>query len=416
MSKKEQKKYKQKWHIFLSPFNYARGLMRLICTITDHKRENPYELSYYLTSLGIQNECEESAGGFHIWVYDEDRVEEAQTLYEKFKQNPEDPIYRAKYPSAIQHQENVLNPPPAQLKSDDEKKTVRRRFLSPAPYGPITVAILLVTIALFIWAKLQGGMSIPPQIPGVLPAPLLPPINRHLIYDYPTYYELRDRLLKLYTPQQIEQKQSPSPDALRVLEKLKRTPVWIGIYDRFVNHFQNGSIPLLYHGSMFEKIRMGEVWRIFTPALLHFDILHIFFNLLWFILLANQIEYRLGWFRYCVLILLTGIVSNTAQYLMSGPFFLGLSGIVVGMAAFIWARQQLAPWEGYLLNRITLIFLGIFVLGMFALQIVFFFLQLTGKLQISIGIANTAHVAGGIVGYLLGRFRYFCLRPQPYKL
>src|SRR5262249_32793246 len=133
---------------------------------------------------------------------------------------------------------------------------------------------------------------------------------------------------------------------------------------------------------------------------------------LWFILLGNQIEFRIGSVRYLLFILITGILSNTAQYLMSGPFFMGLSGIVVGMAAFIWARQQIAPWEGYLLHRFTLIFLAIFVIGMFVLQVLFFFMQIFGKLEMPFGIANTAHLVGGITGYLLGRMRLFTLRPK----
>lgn len=91
---------------------------------------------------------------------------------------------------------------------------------------------------------------------------------------------------------------------------------------------------------------------------------------------------------------------------------MGLSGIVVGMAAFIWARQQIAPWEGYLLHRFTLIFLGIFVVGMFLLQIVLFVMQVTGDFGLTVGIANTAHLTGGCAGYLLGRLRLFALRPK----
>ncbi len=94
---------------------------------------------------------------------------------------------------------------------------------------------------------------------------------------------------------------------------------------------------------------------------------------------------------------------------MSGSFFMGLSGVVCGLAGFIWARQRVAPWEGYLLHQLTLIFLAIFVLGMFALQIVFFFLELSGIVLIGISIANTAHLAGGITGYLLGKQKFFSL-------
>ena len=70
----------------------------------------------------------------------------------------------------------------------------------------------------------------------------------------------------------------------------------------------------------------------------------------------------------------------------------------------------MAPWEGYLLNRFTLVFLAIFVIGMFALQLVLFFMQLFDQAQFVIGIANTAHLSGAVVGYLLGRSRLFSIR------
>lgn len=389
--------------------------MRLICTIIDQGRENPYEFSYYLTSQGIENDCEDVSGeqekpASRIWVYDEDQFERAQQLYQDYHADPSNPRYRAHYEEAIRAHEKKL------LKSEEQPKSERpprpRRILSPAPYGVVSILILCIVTGLFIWSLTGRGSLIPPKIQGVIQAPILSPVEKALIYDYPTYFQLRDELLKLYPPKEIEEKKPPSPKARSLVEKLRQTPTWMGIYDRFVTHFRYPAIPLSYKGPMFEKIQQGEVWRLFTPALLHFDLLHIFFNVLWFILLGNQIEYRLGWYRYVILILAIAIVSNTAQYLMSGPFFMGLSGIVVGMAGFIWARQQKAPWEGYLLHRFTLIFLMIFVIGMFLLQIVFFILQLVGKFELTIGIANTAHLTGGLVGYLMGRMRLFSLKPK----
>ena len=394
--------------------------MRLICTITDLARETPLAFSYYLTGKGIQNECEEATdtrqeqSSFRIWVYDEDEVERAQTLYREYQANPHDPKYRAHYETHLRSSEENLTPETMETSAADPDETPpvkRRPLLSPAPYGPISIFILFTVVSLFLWAQLQRGERlIPPQISGVIPAVVLAPIEKMLIYDYPAYFEMRDRLLKIYTREEIEQQKPPSTEARKILQEMRQTPVWMGIYDRIVSHFKNSSPLFDYQGPLFEKIAQGQVWRVFTPALLHFDLLHIFFNVLWFILLGNQIEFRLGWLRYLILILATAIVSNTAQYLMSGPFFMGLSGVVVGMAAFIWARQQVAPWEGYLLQRFTLIFLTIFVLGMFGLQLAFFFMQIWGNFTSPISIANTAHLAGGMVGYLLGRLRFFAIQ------
>lgn len=392
--------------------------MRLIGTLAEKGEENPLAFSYYLTSQGIENECEESSEKqgeslYNIWIYDEDQVDYALQLLESYKSDPKDPRYHAQYASAIQaHQEKFAGVSSEKSEPEPEPRPRKRRILSPAPYGPISIFILLTVAFLFIWSQMGRENLVPPKIPGVIQAPLLSPVERVLLYDYPSYFETRDRLFKLYTPQEIENKEPPPPEAKKLIQKLKATPVWMGVYDRVILHFRQPDFPLEYKGALFEKIGEGQVWRLITPAFLHFDLLHIFFNVLWFILLGNQIEYRLGWFRYLIFLVTTAVLSNTAQYLMSGPFFMGLSGVVVGMAAFIWARQQKAPWEGYLLHRFTLIFLSIFVLGMFLLQTVFFVLQLLGKFELTIGIANTAHIVGGIVGYLLGRMRFFSLHTR----
>lgn len=388
--------------------------MRLICTInTDSTDENPFEFSYFLTSQGIDNECENlSTTEYHIWIYDEDEVNRAQALYADYKSNPHNPRYRVQYESAVQVERDKLLHQESTGDSELKARPPKRRFFSPAPYGPISILILSLVVILFIWSQIQRGVLIPPKIQGIIEAPILAPIERALIYDYPIYFQERDRLFSIYTPEDIKEEKPPSAQARQLIQELRQSVTWMGIYDRLVQALRNPDYSLGYKGPMFEKISQGEIWRVFTPTLLHFDLLHIFFNVLWFILLGNQIEFRIGWLRYLLLIIISGIISNTAQYLMSGPFFMGLSGVVCAMAAFIWARQQVAPWEGYLLHRFTLIFLGIFVVGMFILQLVFFVLQLLGKFELSVGIANTAHLAGALIGYLLGRMRYFSLKKR----
>ena len=58
--------------------------MRLICTIpADDRRENPFAFSYFLTSQGIANSCEESFLPdqkkivYQIWVLEEDDLQRA---------------------------------------------------------------------------------------------------------------------------------------------------------------------------------------------------------------------------------------------------------------------------------------------------------------------------------------------------
>ncbi len=376
--------------------------MRLLCTI-DGKKENPLAFSHFLSSEGIKNQCEETGGGqFYIWVIDEDEVDRAQNFYLEFQKEPGNAKYTIP-PKSIDPELEAQTTEEATEKTPPPRR--RRGFLSSAPYGPISICILVATILLFVWAQVQRGVMMPPKVNGVVQAPILAPIEQKMIFDYPQYFELRDDLSKIYTSKDIEDQIPPTPQAKSIISKLQKSTTWMGAYDRIVLYIKYKDTKLTYDGPLFEDIRQGQVWRLFTPALLHFDFLHIFFNILWFIILGNQIEFRIGGLRYLAMILILAAVTNTAQYLVSGPFFMGLSGVVCGMAAFIWARQQVAPWEGYLLNRLTLLFLGIFIVGMFVLQLVFFFLQIFGSFEVTIGIANTAHIMGGVMGYLLGRMR-----------
>lgn len=87
----------------------------------------------------------------------------------------------------------------------------------------------------------------------------------------------------------------------------------------------------------------GQVWRLFTPDFLHFSWTHIIFNsvMLWF--LGSQIEWFDGRGRLVLLFIITSLVSNGLQYVVSGPFFGGLSGVVYGILGYCWLSQRTLP-------------------------------------------------------------------------
>ncbi|WP_417515128.1 rhomboid family intramembrane serine protease [Marinobacter sp.] len=87
----------------------------------------------------------------------------------------------------------------------------------------------------------------------------------------------------------------------------------------------------------------GQVWRLFTPDFLHFSWTHIIFNsvMLWF--LGSQVEWFDGRGRLVVIFVITSLVSNGLQYLVSGPLFGGLSGVVYGILGYCWLSQRTVP-------------------------------------------------------------------------
>ncbi|MEX0605297.1 MAG: rhomboid family intramembrane serine protease [Marinobacter sp.] len=89
-----------------------------------------------------------------------------------------------------------------------------------------------------------------------------------------------------------------------------------------------------------ETMASGQFWRLVSPDFLHFSWPHVIFNsvMLWF--LGSQIEWFDGKGRLIALFLVTSLASNGLQYMISGPLFGGLSGVVYGVLGYCWLSQQ----------------------------------------------------------------------------
>ncbi len=136
------------------------------------------------------------------------------------------------------------------------------------------------------------------------------------------------------------------------------------------------------------EVRHGEIWRLFTPMFLHFNVLHILFNMLWLRDLGSMIEARKSpWFLLLLTLVLAG-TSNVGQYLWDGPHFGGMSGVVYGLLGYIWMQGKFNPASRLALHPQTVTFM-----------IVWFFVCLAGLMG---PIANTAHGVGLVVGVAWG--------------
>ena len=78
-----------------------------------------------------------------------------------------------------------------------------------------------------------------------------------------------------------------------------------------------------------------ELWRIITPAFLHFGVTHILFNVLIFFFFGSALEHHLRSFRLLGMVVVFAAFSNIIQYLISQSFaFGGLSGVVSGIIGY----------------------------------------------------------------------------------
>ncbi len=270
---------------------------------------------------------------------------------------------------------------------------------------PLTIATILVCVLLFIATTIESYQVVKNQ--GELAYRIgLTPIQRELLFDYPAALEKLSQVMKEYPIEDFEQIPNLPAKARRLYKQAEEMPYWQGVYELILNVGKTRSIDIV-KVPMFEKIGQGQLWRLFTPCLLHSGLLHILFNMIWVWILSRQIEERVKWWKIILFSLIVGLASNMAQYLMSGPFFMGYSGIVAGMVGFIYVRQKIAPWEGYPLQRSLIVFIFFFILVMLIIQVFAFFVQLFSVNPFSLPIANTAHIVGGLTGMALAKTRWF---------
>ncbi|MDE1333096.1 rhomboid family intramembrane serine protease GlpG [Vibrio aestuarianus] len=131
-----------------------------------------------------------------------------------------------------------------------------------------------------------------------------------------------------------------------------------------------------------------QIWRWFSHALLHFSVLHIVFNLLWWWQLGGDIEKKLGSFKLGQLFLLSAALSGAAQYWVEGANFGGLSGVVYALVGYLWMLGWRAPNVGLQMPKPLIGFMLVWLV--------------LGFVQPFMAIANSAHLAGLVAGVALG--------------
>jgi GlpG protein len=161
----------------------------------------------------------------------------------------------------------------------------------------------------------------------------------------------------------------------------------------FINYPGDGSAGFL------PEVRAGEVWRLFTPVLIHFGAAHLLFNMLWLFQLGSMIEGRQGRTRFALLVLGLAVGSNLAQYAVHGPGFGGMSGVIYGLFGYIWLRAKFDPGSGLFIDRQAVI-----------LMIAWFFACMSGWVG---PVANVAHGAGLALGAAGGLLSAWYARRNP---
>ena len=144
--------------------------------------------------------------------------------------------------------------------------------------------------------------------------------------------------------------------------------------------------------STFDAFENMQLWRLVTPAFLHFNIYHLFFNLILALVMGRGLESIDGSKFLLTFFIITAIGSNLAQYFTTGPVFGGMSGVNYAFLGYIIVRSRAnPPVYGRILPRAAIIFF-----------LVWFAVCWTGIIP---NVANTAHTAGLVIGMLWGFLR-----------
>ena len=137
-------------------------------------------------------------------------------------------------------------------------------------------------------------------------------------------------------------------------------------------------------------IRAGQVWRFFTPALLHASPPHILFNMYALGSFGGSLERQLGHGRFLTLYILSAFAGNVLSFFLAGDggYSVGASTAVFGLVAaegvFLYQNRRLfARQFGRAIGNIIFIVVINLALG-----------------GLAAGIDNWGHI-GGLMGGLI---------------
>lgn len=269
--------------------------------------------------------------------------------------------------------------------------------------APLTKAIIIFCTLIYFLSIYQDWVLVKGQ--NEKPAPFfkgLTKVQENFLYDNPPYFALAKEYQAKYPLP--ETKEKPTQEQQVLLNKMDKMKPWTGYYGVLTNWKER---KILWDRPKFTEIKKGEVWRVITPVFLHANLIHLLFNMLWLWMLGRMIEENMKTTAYFCFIFAVAAVTNTLQYLMTGPFFMGISGVVTAMSGYIWVRKKEAPWEYFPISQSTILLLWFYIFGLVLLQMIVFILQISHIVRLEISMANTAHVSGLLLGLGLAKIPFF---------
>jgi GlpG protein len=309
--------------------------MRILARFEE--RSQAETLHAALVVEGIEGRVEPAKeGGFHVWVHDERDLDRAKFMLRAYEEKPDDPRFEDARKRA----------PAVRREKAKEEKSTRPNVIDPRRR----------------WTAVEPGI-------GYVTLFLIGVCSIAFLISFPGVPEMMGS-----TRQQVED--------------------WF-LIDR------SSSYDEILRGKFYD-VRQGQVWRLVSPIFMHAEpkladgmfaflmgVFHFIFNVYWLRDLGTRIEHRQSAFFMIGIVLVTAILSNVAQYLLVGPNFYGMSGVVYGLFGYVWIRGYFDPASGYGMPGGTVaLMIGWMIAGFFGL----------------LNMANWAHAGGLLVGAVWGFF------------
>jgi GlpG protein len=328
--------------------------MRQIATMQDGDAARAF--ADYLLTQQIDTQLGQQAGGWELWVRDEDCVARAKEAFEAFQRDPLD----ARFADAKKAAQRLR-----QEEARKEKEAARRQVKLGGEWTDqqtpwITFGLMAVCLAVY-----AAHVTL-----VVFQNPQLGPV------------------------QAVGAANFLNEDKHRVV-----SPIEQALFIQRVFLF-DGELAWEKPQTFIDANWIAEPWRLITPIFFHIGPLHLVFNLGALAALGSQFERRRGPLRFIALVLTCAVFSNLVQLyagrpywdgglvLRFAPLFGGMSGVIYGVFGYLWMKSRYFPEIGLHLSSGTI--------GFMLLWLVFCFTGLVGP------VANAAHVAGLAFGAAVG--------------
>ncbi len=327
--------------------------MRQVGQLTSEKDARRFVA--WLLTQNIDAIAEQGGVGWQIWVRDEDNLTSARTALGEFSADPTNERY-----AEAEKKAGVLQREREAKREQARRQQVQMRDKWGAASGVATrrSPLTMVLIGLCVVVSLMSNFG----------------QNSRSAVMRGLQFSDHSQALELIRTGRLRIDSSPAtPDELR--ERIERSVTWY-------------------------NIRRGEVWRIFTPMLIHMGLTHLIFNMVMLYSFGGQIETRYGTLRMLLLVLVLAGLSNIAQAAAVHPNFGGMSGVIYGLFGFAWMRATYDPNSGLHLDQVTVFMLLVWFVLCIATEVPAFEPTL-GRL-FGGRVANVAHAVGLVAGMAIG--------------